>query len=126
MFFIRCWLSTRFTIIKSFTKVAEYSIIYLQLRNNTNTKNYYIMKNIAPSLAAELTSFATQGVDDLLIDLFHQEVKIDDTFVSIELDEDYGSFRWSNSTYDNECYKACRLRSKLEELGYFDHMFTRI
>jgi hypothetical protein len=83
------------------------------------------MKNIAPSLAAELTAFATQGIDDLLIDLFHQEVKIDDTFVTIELDEDYGSFRWSNSTYDHECYKACRLRSKLEELGYFDHMFTR-
>ena len=82
------------------------------------------MSNIAPSLASEILAFATESIDDLLIDLFHQEIKVDDAFVSIALDEDYGSFRWSNSTYDHECYKARRLNRKIEELGYFGQNFN--
>ena len=92
-----------------------YNITSIKLTNNY----YYIMKNIISSIASEIHSFSTEAIDDLLIDLFHQELVIEDTFFAIELDEDFGSFRWSNEDYDNARYEAHNLSRKIEKLGYF-------
>jgi len=77
------------------------------------------MKNIVPSLATEIRSFSTEAIDDLLIDLFNQQVVIEDTFFAIDLDEDFGSFRWYNEDYDNARREAHNLSRKIEALGYY-------
>ena len=81
------------------------------------------MKNNISSLASEIHSFSTEAIDDLLIDLFHQELVIEDTLLvyvnASNIDEDFGSFRWYNEEYDNARYEAHNLSRKIEKLGYF-------
>ena len=81
------------------------------------------MKNNISSLAFEIHSFSTEAIDDLLIDLFHQELVIEDTLLvyvnASNTDEDFGSFRWYNEEYDNARYEAHNLSRKIEKLGYF-------